>query len=211
MRDRVGADVAGDAVADAVRRLEHGARRRAGGRGRRRRSAARGAVVLDLDDELRRVAVAAEQVELRRPRLGRAEQRPVERDRGPRRARIGGDRRRRRGRPRERGQRPAVERSSATVTPSLTDQTSSPPRTTAGPARKRKPRSSSQSCTTGPKVSDASVGRERGGRAARPRPRASAPHAPGSPARCASVGRKRIGTGSGSLRSHGSQPSGDAA
>ncbi len=40
VRDRARADVAGGAVADAVRRLEHGARPRAGGRGRRRRSAA---------------------------------------------------------------------------------------------------------------------------------------------------------------------------
>ena len=52
------ADVAGDAVADAVRRLEHGAGVRPPPVDAVAEAQRRGAVVLHLDDELGRIAVA---------------------------------------------------------------------------------------------------------------------------------------------------------
>ena len=63
VRDRAGADVAGRAVADAVGRRERRARLGPAAVHAVAEAERRGAVGLDLDDELGRVAVRAEQVD----------------------------------------------------------------------------------------------------------------------------------------------------
>ena len=153
----------------------------------------------------------AEQVGLGPPGLGRAEQRPLELDRRPGGARVA--RRSSRSPSAARAYTESVvpsSRRSATVTPSLTENAPSPPRTTAGPARNAKPRSSSQSPSSGPSVDAASsaisaglsgalgdeLRRRRAARGSAARSRASAGSAPG-PAPS-------------SAGSHGSQPAGTA-
>ena len=95
---------------------------------------------------------------------------------------------------------PPSERSSATVTPSLTDHAPSPPRTTAGPARKRKPRASRKSCRSGLKVRAVRSGSSP---AAGPWPAGSGTGRACVTGAFASAGRKRTGTGSCSAGSHG--------
>ena len=99
---------------------------------------------------------------------------------------------------------PASARSTAIVVPSLTDHSLSPPRTTAGPAPNPKPRSSSQSWSSGLKLSAVRSFARVGVRS----PRAASVSGPGLAwvtGACTSVGRKRIGIGTAAGCPHGSQ------